>query len=144
MSETWNTAILDCGASKTVCGKVWINAFLESLPSGLQESLKNSESNSYYKFGTGQAIKAIYSINIPVTIAQQDMMLQTDVIDEDIPLLLSRDSMKKANMLLNFENDSATVFGRHIGLIITKSGHYAIPLTTQCHASGGHRFFCDP
>ena len=37
--------------------------------------------------------------------------------------------MKRANMHLHFENDTANAFNQDINLIVTTSGHYAIPLT---------------
>ena len=37
--------------------------------------------------------------------------------------------MKKANMSLNFENDTISAFGENIPLFTTESGHYAIPIT---------------
>ena len=39
--------------------------------------------------------------------------------------------MKRANMQLNFENDTITAFGEYINLIITKSGRYAVPITNH-------------
>ena len=36
-------------------------------------------------------------------------------------------------MKLNFENDTITAFGQPINLIVTKSGHYAIPITNNKH-----------
>ena len=37
--------------------------------------------------------------------------------------------MKKANMNINFENDTATFLGEHVNLVTTNSGHLALPLT---------------
>ena len=54
--------------------------------------------------------------------------MYADIIPSNIPLLLSKRSMKRANMKLNFENDTITAFGQPINLIVTKSGHYAIPI----------------
>ena len=54
--------------------------------------------------------------------------MYVDIIPSNIPLLLSKESMKRANMKLNFENDTITAFGQPINLIVTKSGHYAIPI----------------
>ena len=59
-------------------------------------------------------------------------MIKTDVNNSDIPLLLSRASMKRADMNLNFKDDTASVFGKTIELVETKSGHYAVPLTVLC------------
>ena len=53
-------------------------------------------------------------------------MIETDVIESDIPLLLSQASMKRANMNLNFKEDSTSVFGETIDLVVTKSGHYTV------------------
>ena len=55
-------------------------------------------------------------------------MLNTDIVASDIPLLLSRKSMKKAKMTLDFKNDHAIIFDQSIQLLVTKSGHYAIPI----------------
>ena len=32
LPESWNCAVLDCGASKTVCGKAWLERYKNSLP----------------------------------------------------------------------------------------------------------------
>ena len=55
-------------------------------------------------------------------------MLNTDIEASDIPLLLPRKSMKKANIILDYKNDHAVIFDQSIQLIVTKSGHYAIPI----------------
>ena len=54
-------------------------------------------------------------------------MLNADIV-ANILLLLSRKSMKKANMALDFKNDHAIIFDQSIQLLVTKSGHYAIPI----------------
>ena len=40
--------------------------------------------------------------------------------------------MKQANMCLNFKEDTATVFGETIDLVVIKSRHYPIPLIIPC------------
>ena len=37
--------------------------------------------------------------------------------------------MKRANMHLDFQDDTVSVMGQAINLIFTKSGHYPVPLT---------------
>ena len=56
-------------------------------------------------------------------------MLNTDIVASDIPLLLSRKSMKKTDMTFDFKNDNAIIFGESVKLITTKSGHYTIPIS---------------
>jgi len=37
--------------------------------------------------------------------------------------------MKSQGMVLDFKNDQVSVMGRDIKLKVTKSGHYALPLS---------------
>ena len=56
-------------------------------------------------------------------------MLNTDVVQNNISLPLSQKAMKTANMKLDFRNDNATIFGEPEKLFVTKSGHYALPIS---------------
>ena len=56
-------------------------------------------------------------------------LLTTDVVENNIPLLLSRRSMKWVGMMLDFGRDSVRANGRDIRLKITNTGHYALPLS---------------
>ena len=86
-----------------------------------------------YRFGDGKKVKATHSAKIPALLDNNHITIQTDVIENDIPLFLSKSSMKKAEMTLDldFQNDIANAFGEKIQIpvIKTSSGHYAIPIT---------------
>ena len=49
---------------------------------------------------------------IPSIIAGKKIFIKTDVVDWEIPLLLSRDALKKAGMNINFATDTVTIFGK--------------------------------
>ena len=51
-----------------------------------------------------------------------------DVIDSDIPLLLSKPDMQRLGFRLNMENDTLEVDGRVIELDTASSGHYYLPV----------------
>ena len=72
------------------------------------------------------------SITLPCWLGGVRGEVTTDVIPCTIPLLLSRKSMKMFGMILDFKNDKIS-FGSNvsncIGLRVTSSGHYAVPLT---------------
>ena len=51
---------------------------------------------------------------------------------ELIPLLLSKNSIKKPNTKIDFANDKVNIFGKNVDLQFTSSGHYAIPLRDGC------------
>ena len=54
--------------------------------------------------------------------------MQADVVTSDIPLLLSKDSIKRAKMKLDLENDSASIFRKDVQLQCTSSGHNCVPI----------------
>ena len=74
---------------------------------------------------------AITGATIPITIGTTKTKMHNDIIPSNIPLLLSKESMKRVNMKLNFKSDTITDFGQPINLIVTKSGHCAIPITNN-------------
>ena len=133
VAETWNCALLDCGASKTVCGTEWLEQYCLSLTEEQKNLIEYYPSTNTYRFGDGKRVVAQKSVVIPATIGNTELKIHADVVNSDIPLLLSRDSMKKANMSLDFEFDIMTVFGEKIQLITTTSGHYALPISKSLH-----------
>ena len=56
------------------------------------------------------------------------MTVKTDVVESDIPLLLSRSAMKKTEVNLDLENVSAKVFVKDVALNLTLSRHNCIPI----------------
>ena len=61
----------------------------------------------------------------------KDVLIDVEIIDSDIPLLMSKAAMKKANMVLYLSEDSAEVFGKKMPLNTTTAGHYVIPLLAR-------------
>ena len=82
-----------------------------------------------FKFDDGNKLNSLYKITLSCVIADIEVSIVTDVVDSDIPLLLSKDSMKRARTCLNFENNSVTMFKKKIPLRCTLSGHYHFPIT---------------
>ena len=89
-----------------------------------QQEVSFGHSNHIYRFRDGKKIESIHSAKILGIID-----IVTDVVNSDIPLLFSKSSMKRANMKLNFQDDTITIFNENIPFITTQSGHYAIPIT---------------
>ena len=65
---------------------------------------------------------------IPAIIGDKKIKIQLDVVNGEIPLLLSREFMKKTNSELNFKNDTIEILDQKVNLILTESGHYGLPL----------------
>ena len=64
MAKSWSSPLLDCGAGKTVCGKIWLDQLIQNLDKIDQDQIKFSKSSHIYQFGDGQKIKAIKSSQI--------------------------------------------------------------------------------
>ena len=63
-----------------------------------------------------------------VVIAGQNVLLTTEVTENDTPLLLSKGTMKKANIYIDFANDHKTILNKEVPVKFTTSGHYCIPI----------------
>jgi transposase InsO family protein len=123
-----NCAVLDTACSSTVCGDGWMKSYLSSLNVEDLEKVVMREGEKIFKFGAGEQIKSKASYSLPVVLAGKPVTLITDVVDSDIPLLLSKNAMKGAKVKLNLENDTAEIFGVQVMLNHTTSGHYCVPI----------------
>ena len=92
------------------------------------------ESSTRFKFGNGVSVQSSKRVVIPAIIGGKGVKIETGIVECEIPLLLSKDSMKRANTKLDFVSDSVEMFGKKIKLNFASSGHYMIdlyPLNSQ-------------
>ena len=129
--QSATSAILDSGASVNVAGKVWFNSYISGLSSKDAEKVKYFDSSSTFKFGSGKVFKSLYRAEIPASIGSEKIMISTDVVETTVPLLLSKEAMKKADTNIDFATDTVEMFGKPQNVIQTESGHYAIPLNNS-------------
>ena len=126
--EALNTAVLDCGAAGTVCGDLWLKCYIDSLNEKDKNLIEYRKSSNKFKFGDGNKVCSQQLVKIPAVIGQSEVFIETDVVDKDIPLLLSKKSMKAAGTELNFRDDTVTMLDQKLDLNVTESGHYTIPI----------------
>ena len=129
MGETLGSAVLDSGASSTVCGTKWYKCFLETLTDAQKKKIVKIKGVRTFKFSDGNKLNSLYKVILPCVIADIEVSIITDVVNSDIPLLLSKDAMKRAGTCLNFEDDTVTMLKKKIPFNCTSSGHYYIPIT---------------
>lgn len=63
-----------------------------------------------YQFGNGSKVKAVHNVKIPALFGNNYITIQTDIVENSI-LLLSKPSMKRTEMTLDFQHDIANDFG---------------------------------
>ena len=129
LSETLGSAVLDSGASSTVCGTKWYKCFLETLTDAQKKKIVKIKGVRTFKFGNGNKLNSLYKVILPCVITDIEVSIITDVVNSDIPLLLSKDAMKRAGTCLTFEDDTVTMLKKKIPLTCTSSGHNYIPIT---------------
>ncbi|ESP02026.1 hypothetical protein LOTGIDRAFT_157157 [Lottia gigantea] len=131
MTEYFGCAVLDTACSKIVCGMKWIDNYIDSLPTKEKGKVKKKNSNKEFKFGDGVSKQSMKYVNIPVKIAGVYCNIDTEVVEADIPLLLSKESLKRANTVFDLAHDKASIFKRPVQLQFTSSGHYCIDLRDE-------------
>ena len=128
VDDSKGCGILDSGCTKTVCGERWLTDYLDNLSDYEKSMVKEESSPATFTFGDGITVKSRKKLTLPCMIGGVKGKVVTDVVQCDIPLLLSKKSMKSVGMILNFKEDTVKIGSRTIKLHSTTSGHYALPL----------------
>ena len=126
--ESWNSAVLDSACSSTVCGEKWISEFISKLDVSSRNLVKKEPSSKVFHFGGGEKLKSKGAVTFPCMLAGKAIRIHTDIVESNIPLLLSLTSMKKAKMVWDFAEGVATIFGNTVALDVTSCGHHSIPV----------------
>ena len=132
VGETLNHAVLDSVCTKTVCGLSWLDNYLETLSPEDREKLVEKQIETKFKFGDCETVGSLKSVIIPAQISNSKITIQTDVVSNELPLLLRKDAMKKANTKIDFTNDKINILGQEMDIRLTTSGHYSIPIS-KCY-----------
>lgn len=127
--EARGCAVLDSGCSTTVCGVKWLDEFLGEFSDAEWASIVEEKSSATFTFADGVTVPSLKCITLPCSIGGIKGNIKTDVVDCNIPLLLSKKSMKKANVVLNFGSDQVTINGSRMDLKTSSSGHYLLPIS---------------
>ena len=124
MAESIGFGILDSACTKTVAGEVWMKEFISVLPEEESKQAKASErkSKSIYRFGDGVEKGGVKTVDLPVKIGSKRHVLEVDVVESDIPLLISKPAMTKLGMKIDFSKNQAEVLGEMLTLNSTSSG----------------------
>ena len=125
-SDTKNLGIIDSGAAKTVCGQKWYKVYESSLMNEEKDLIKEEESKCTFRFGDGAIVKSEIAKIFPTKICGQDVYIKANIVENDIPLLISKMTLKNAKASLNFDSDQLVMDGKVQDLITLPSNHYAI------------------
>ena len=134
MVESVSYAILDTACNTTVCGIDWLKSYTQTLSEEEKSRIEEQESETVFRFGDGVKYKSVKKVKFPVNILGNRASVTSDVVDCSIPLLFSKKAMKRAQMKLDLENDTAIIHGKTVKLKCTPSGHYYLPIRDEKEA----------
>ena len=134
--ETFSHAIIDSGCSRTVCGRPWLESYLETLHRSEMLLVESHPDLVNFRLGDSEVIKSNELAVIPVQFGSQQIKLMTNVVECDIPLLLSRETLKRAGTEIDFKSDTVVLLGEKIDIVVSKSGHLCVPLPRRLEKQG--------
>ena len=127
--EARGSAALDSCCSSTVAGNNWFEIYMEELSEEEKKVVEGPfESGKVFRFGNDGKLESLGQYKIPAKIIGQPVMITTDIVSSDIPMLLSKKAMKAAKIKLDFAMDEVEAFGKKIPIRCSSSGHPLLDL----------------
>ena len=120
--------VLDTGCTSTVCEFNWCQQYLDQLSP--QDRSKVTENNSLKKitFGGRKTIESVKQAVIPAMFGDHAVLLTVEIVPVEIPFLISKSSMAKTKTIISVHENKATIFGRDVFLLLSRTGHLFINL----------------
>ena len=131
LGETLGHGVLDCGCSKTVTGAPWLDTFVETLHKSDRMMIEYHPDNTKFRFGDGPVFTSKKIAVIPIQLGSQKFKLHTSVVECDVPLLISRPTLARADAYIGFRQDELWIGNERINVIQTKSGHLSVPIISR-------------
>ena len=143
LGETLSAGLLDSGCSKTVCSKTWLDIFKQSLSKEMKEiTEKMTPSKCTFKFGNDIVVKSMGRVTLPIFLKKW-IYIEVEVVENSqIPLLISRELMKKTGTKISFEDNKVEMLGMNQNVVVTKNGHICVPLLkTYIEENSGKSYY---
>ena len=133
-SEARGAGGLDTCCSRTIMGLEWFEDYCKLLSDKDRKELVGPiDSTVNFLFGDGGKLKSRGKYYIPVEMHGYKAKIAAELVDSDIPLLLSKGTMSRAAMVLDLANVTTTVFGVTRRMKETTLGHPIISLLPVSH-----------
>lgn len=98
--EALGAAVIDTACTRTVCGEQWLSHCRSCLSDCDKNRVSISPSEKRFKYGDGKEVFSFQRAVIPAKIGQTGCNIDTEVVKSEIPLLLSKASLKSAGAVL--------------------------------------------
>ena len=112
VAETSQCAVLDTACTRTVCGKLWLNAFLQTMETSCRENVTYLPSSKPFRFGDTPVVYSLGRVMLPVKIQDTHCEIDCEVVERNVPMLLSKSSLKASCTIIDFQRDKVQMFGK--------------------------------
>ena len=116
--------------------------YMDTLSNREHRAVQTEQSKCIFRFGDGPTFTSTRVVTIPVMFGSHRAMLRTHVVDCEIPLLMSRQSLKRAHCQFDFVHDKVFMSGEQVPVKISRTGHYCVPLTNDHKQETIHNVLC--
>ena len=96
VGDTFGQAVVDTGCPRTVAGSKWLQIHMNTLSRKDKMTVKNRQSMNSFRFGDGTLYPSKFHCTVPVYIDNCRYNLGVDIVECNIPLLLSRETLGRA------------------------------------------------
>ena len=124
--EASKSAVINTTCTETVAGEKWYQNFNTNLPNNYVAQIESFPS---------EKVKSKESVIFAVVIADKKWKIKAEIVNENIPLLFSKSSLKNAQTLIDLDNDKATILDKEINLHQSTSCHYYIGISPSSNCS---------
>ena len=96
--------------------------FIDSLSTENKKAVKHvAYKNVSFRFGDGKVFPAVDCVELPVFVGSKCVTLVVNVVECDVPLLVSLKSIRRAEGVIDTRHDRAILFGEIVPLRMTAS-----------------------
>ncbi len=135
VGETLGKAIVDTGCPFTVAGETWLKTYINTLSRKDRLAIRYRKSKNKFRFGSGALFPSEYNILIPIYVGSSNYTLSVDIVKCNIPLLLSRETLKRAQAKIDIGRSLISFLGVTIPLTISSSGHMCLAISRSLDPS---------
>lgn len=123
-SDKVGQAIMDPGATATVVGAGWLDAFLAALPPHALSQVSTTSVSAMLQFGSGDPVEVTEQVVLPFQLGGVWWRLRAYVVPGRLPLLVSRQTLKSMGADLGISDDTVIIAGHGKGpLSVSAAGH---------------------
>ena len=96
VKEMVTKTVIDTACTKTVAGQLWLQNYMKNLDETSLSQVETPESHKVLKAGGSQKVIATSKAKLLAQISNTKCFIKAETIQEKIPLLLSKTSLKKS------------------------------------------------